>query len=239
MKVKNLLLAGLAVAAMTACSNNDIDEIVDNGVQTPTEEASMKLYFNFANQTRANGDDSGDKVDGEEVEWNVSQSSITVVLQYANGGKKLVYDNLTPVTETADGSKKYTTTPFIVDAGNDVTVYAFINPNNLNIDANVDPATLTLTNALTLPSTGLDYLIGSQDVAGIATPNKFMMSGKTVVNITAGSTTNKAEISVDRVAAKLDEKTQKAPFTIDAKGVTYTDKDNKPAEMVTKHLWSR
>ena len=52
-----------------------------------------------------------------------------------------------------------------------------------------------------------------------------MMSGKTVVNITAGSTTNKAEISVDRVAAKLDEKTQKAPFTIDAKGVTYTDKD--------------
>ena len=51
MKVKNLLLAGLAVAAMTACSNNDIDEIVDNGVQTPTEEASMKLYFNFANQT--------------------------------------------------------------------------------------------------------------------------------------------------------------------------------------------
>ena len=41
MKVKNLLLAGLAVAAMTACSN---DEIVDNGIQTPTEEASMRLY---------------------------------------------------------------------------------------------------------------------------------------------------------------------------------------------------
>ena len=37
MKVKNLLLAGLAVAAMTACSN-DIDEIVDNGIQTPTEQ---------------------------------------------------------------------------------------------------------------------------------------------------------------------------------------------------------
>ena len=41
MKVKNLLLAGLAVAAMTACSN-DIDEIVDNGIQTPTEEAPTK-----------------------------------------------------------------------------------------------------------------------------------------------------------------------------------------------------
>ena len=41
MKVKNLLLAGLAVAAMTACSNND--EIIDNGVQTTTEEASMRI----------------------------------------------------------------------------------------------------------------------------------------------------------------------------------------------------
>lgn len=38
MKVKNLLLAGLAVAAMTACSNNDIDEIVDNGTQPTTGE---------------------------------------------------------------------------------------------------------------------------------------------------------------------------------------------------------
>ena len=38
MKVKNLLLAGLAVAAMTACSNND--EIVENGIQTTGEEAS-------------------------------------------------------------------------------------------------------------------------------------------------------------------------------------------------------
>ena len=49
MKVKNLLLAGLAVAAMTACSNNDIDEIVDNGTQPTTgEKASMKINFTFA-----------------------------------------------------------------------------------------------------------------------------------------------------------------------------------------------
>ncbi len=34
MKVKNLLLAGLAVAAMTACSNEN-DEIVNNGNQNP------------------------------------------------------------------------------------------------------------------------------------------------------------------------------------------------------------
>lgn len=46
MKVKNLLLAGLAVAAMTACSNND--EIVENGIQTTGEEASMQINLKFA-----------------------------------------------------------------------------------------------------------------------------------------------------------------------------------------------
>lgn len=52
MKVKNLLLAGLAVAAMTACSNND--EIVENGIQTTGEEASMQINLKFADQgTRA------------------------------------------------------------------------------------------------------------------------------------------------------------------------------------------
>ena len=48
MKVKNLLLAGLAVAAMTACSNND--EIVENGIQTTGEEASMQINLKFADQ---------------------------------------------------------------------------------------------------------------------------------------------------------------------------------------------
>lgn len=45
MKVKNLLLAGLAVAAMTACSN---DEIIDNdGIQTNGENAAMQINFQF------------------------------------------------------------------------------------------------------------------------------------------------------------------------------------------------
>ena len=43
MKVKNLLLAGLAVAAMTACSN---DEIIDNdGIQTNGEKCSNANQF--------------------------------------------------------------------------------------------------------------------------------------------------------------------------------------------------
>ena len=43
MKVKNLLLAGLAVAAMTACSNEN-DEIVNNGNQNP-ETAFMPVSY--------------------------------------------------------------------------------------------------------------------------------------------------------------------------------------------------
>ena len=39
MKVKNLLLAGLAVAAMTACSN---DEIVDSSAIATGEDASIR-----------------------------------------------------------------------------------------------------------------------------------------------------------------------------------------------------
>ena len=52
MKVKNLLLAGLAVAAMTACSN---DEIIDNdGIQTNGENADGQINLKFADQgTRA------------------------------------------------------------------------------------------------------------------------------------------------------------------------------------------
>ena len=68
MKVKNLLLAGLAVAAMTACSN-DIDEIVDNGVQAPTgEQATMRINFAVPaiGDTRAVAD--GGKHEGTPVE---------------------------------------------------------------------------------------------------------------------------------------------------------------------------
>lgn len=205
MKVRNLLLAGLAVAAMTACSN-DIDEIVDNGVQTPTEEATMKLYIDFANLgTRADGNATGDKVVGEDVEWNVNGSTITVVLKYPNSNQDIVIKNLSPVTEGAGDAKKYATAAFPVNAGTGVTVYAFINPNNLSIEKGTDLENLTLTTPLALPTSGLDYLTGTN---GIAASNAFMMSGKVEgVTIQGGKEDNKASISVDRVAAKLDEGT--------------------------------
>lgn len=44
MKIRNLLLASLAIVAMTACSNDN--EVVDNGNQILTgENAGMSLRF--------------------------------------------------------------------------------------------------------------------------------------------------------------------------------------------------
>lgn len=94
MKVKNLLLAGLAVAAMTACSNNDIDEIVDNGTQPTTgEKASMKINFTFADSgTGTRTVTAGGTDAGEEFEWKAAD--ITVVLNYDRGDKRIVTKNL-------------------------------------------------------------------------------------------------------------------------------------------------
>lgn len=63
MKVKNLLLAGLAVAAMTACSN---DEIVDSSAIATGEDASIRISFLApASGTRSvtsGGTDAGSKL---------------------------------------------------------------------------------------------------------------------------------------------------------------------------------
>ena len=84
MKVKNLLLAGLAVAAMTACSNND--EIVENGIQTTGEEASMQINLNFADQgTRAV---SGEPDEGADFERE--SSTVTANIVYPNSTKNKV-----------------------------------------------------------------------------------------------------------------------------------------------------
>ena len=54
MKVRNLLLASLAVAAMTACSNEN-DEFVNNGNQTGEKNAIMEFGIAFPSLTRATG----------------------------------------------------------------------------------------------------------------------------------------------------------------------------------------
>ncbi|MCS2243574.1 hypothetical protein NXW34_10025 [Bacteroides thetaiotaomicron] len=80
MKVKNLLLAGLAVAAMTACSNEN-DEIVNNGNQNP-ETAFMQLSFEVPG-SRATSVDNKDDEQGTADEYGVQ--TVDVKLTYNDG----------------------------------------------------------------------------------------------------------------------------------------------------------
>ena len=193
MKVKNLLLAGLAVAAMTACSNND--EIVENGIQTTGEEASMQINLKFADQgTRAV---SGEPDEGADFERE--SSTVTAIIVYPNSTKNKVYKNLTLV----EGSNKtYKTEAFSVEAANGVNVYAIINYDADKANALAATANLTelTVGAQSLPDKGLAYIAET-----VAKENAFLMSGSTAepIDIEAGSTTNVAPITVDRVAAKF------------------------------------
>lgn len=151
MKVKNLLLAGLAVAAMTACSNND--EIVENGIQTTGEEASMQINLKFADQgTRAV---SGEPDEGADFERE--SSTVTAIIVYPNSTKNKVYKNLTLV----EGSNKtYKTEAFSVEAANGVNVYAIINYDADKANALAATANLTelTVGAQSLPDKGLAYI---------------------------------------------------------------------------------
>lgn len=229
MKVKNLLLAGLAVAAMTACSN-DI-EGVDNSNQTKGEEASMRINLKFANEvnTRVN---SGDTNPGEVIEQKAT--SVTAIISYSNSSKRYVYKNLSLATGTNSGDV-YQTEAFTVEAGDGVSVEAIVNydGNEYNGYEEIGAST-NLTNLqvgpYTLPESGLAY-IGSS----VAKSNAFLMSGSTegTIDIVAGSKDNKALITVNRVAAKLDEKTNLSTlFPVNSENSPkYIDKDNKIASV--------
>lgn len=207
MKVKNLLLAGLAVAAMTACSNND--EIVDNNIlPTTSEKANMQINFTFANAgTGTRGVTDGGIDAGENFEWNAA--NITVVLDYARGTKRIVTEDLKLVKTPAENDKvaQYTTEKFEVDASaeGEVTIYAFVNPSETLISKlqNANLATLAVDKVAILP-TDLNYLIAEGQAAA---SNKFLMTGTAISQTLKPGDTTTVGITVSRVVAKLDEMT--------------------------------
>lgn len=231
MKVKNLLLAGLAVAAMTACSNND--EIIDNGVQTPTEEAEMRINFTFDNAPLSRGtevtdkDKEGNKLTdaGDTFEWKAA--TITIVLDYnlGNQPKRIVKSELTLIGEGPDADKvtSYQTANFTVDAGYNVKIYAFINPteefNNSLANANLEQLAIS-KNALGLPENGIDYLTAEGQIAN---PNNFFMSGTTTKDNINPGVENKVSISVSRVTAKLQETTESTTFSLTSSELSNKD----------------
>lgn len=199
MKVKNLLLAGLAVAAMTACSNNDIDEIVDNGNQTP-ETAFMQLSFEVPS-SRATSVENKDDEQGTADEYGVQ--TVDVKLSYNDGSTKEISKPIADFDVAKDGQTLILTNVEVVPAGTIKEATAVLNKKTLN-PWSTDPFEVT--------GSGLNYLN-----SGIAEAKSFLMSGKITENkeFIAGKTTN-IVIPVSRVSAKLDEVTDIKVFTIAA-----------------------
>lgn len=202
MKVRNLLLAGLAVAAMTACSNND--EIVDNGNQDLTgEQAKMRLLFSFNENgsTRATTDATeGTPTAGTDLEYGATK--ITAVLDYSDGRPRVIMPDLTLVKDNDSQIAVATTDEFLVTAGSNVKLYAFINPTGLTINQNTNLDALAVGEHKAFTGATLAYINET-----VAKDGDFLMSGSTVIKTIEAGKVVTAEVDVNRVAAKLEEKT--------------------------------
>lgn len=215
MKVRNLLLAGLAVAAMTACSNND--EIVDNGIQNLTgEQANMKLLFSFNENGNTRAASEGTPTAGTELEYGATK--ITAVLDYSDGRPRVIMPGLTLQKDENSQIAVATTEEFTVTAGSNVKLYAFINPTGLTIDQTTDLNKLAVGEHTSFTGkTTLAYIDNS-----VAKGGDFLMSGQTVVETIKAGEIVTAQIDVNRVAAKLDEKTSNGTlFTITNPGLIF------------------
>lgn len=193
MKVRNLLLASLAVAAMTACSNEN-DETVDNGQVQGTENAVIRLGISYPTVTRANTEDG-------LTEEQIFRTAKVIV----NGDvHTYVYDDFEPSTsENALYLKKG-----IPVAAGPVQVYVF-----LNLKEN-----LTTPYANMIASASYDDMSGLDGLKEyIAKSGEFLMSnaeGKVATgNVDAGEEAT-VRINVERAAAKLMEQSQTSAFTI-------------------------
>lgn len=215
MKIKNLLLAGLAVAAMTACSNSE--DFVDNSNQPEIKDATMQFGIAFPqNGTRAG---SGDIQDGETEVGIADESAferVTVVIKYTNGSFTALTYPRADFKDNGTGTDKnqtlYLKESIPVTAGISANIYAFINPSDAlktELEANKDISDLKAANNYTK---SLDDLIAK---GGIAESGKFLMSGtySGTKTFTAGAS-EEVQIPVDRVAAKLVERSQKDAFTV-------------------------
>lgn len=226
MKVKNLLLAGLAIVAMTACNNED--GFINNEDPGLTgEQAKMRLLFSFDGNGGTRTVSKGDDDAGTELEYGASK--ITVVLDYGND-EPLVFVKDLKLTKPDETSKVAlaTTAPFEVAAGTNVKIYAFVNPKDLALDVAKAPDLVKLSvgeHAKFTADTGLAYIDGDVAKPADAKVEKsgFLMSGQSVIETITAGITNNVEIEVSRVAAKLDEQTKTDLFDIASSGLTFTD----------------
>lgn len=231
MKVKNLLLASLAIVAMTACSNED--EFANQNNQNSTgEQAKMRLLFSFNETNGTRSVTQGDSNAGTDLEYGATK--ITAVLDYGDSAPRVIIKDL-EITKEEEQTKIATTKEFAVTAGTNVKLYAFVNPTGLTITKDTDLKALLVGEHKNFTGATLAYIDGD-----VAKEGDFLMSGTaTIEKIEAKKDVNTATIKVSRVAAKLDEKTVNTNiFPIENSGLTFPDGTKKIGVKLLNHSYS-
>lgn len=210
MKLKNLFLASIAVAAMTACSNET--EFLDNGNQTSVKDASMQFGIALPKGalSRAGEDVSGKTETGIQSENEFVD--ITVVIDYATSRDVYTFafnDFTKPNGE--NNQTLYLKNSIAVQAGK-ADVSAFVNASDA-LKADLIAKTTAL-NALKVIGNYTSSIDDLTNLGGIAEAGKFLMSGNEPGQEFKEGQENPVSVSVDRVAAKLVEKSKTDAFVI-------------------------
>lgn len=221
MKLKKLFLASIAVAAMTACSNET--EFLDNGNQTSVKDASMQFGIALPKgpDTRA-----GEGVAGDTETGIASENAfvdITVVIDYASTRDVFTFgfDEFTK-SNGENNQMLYLKNNISVAAG-EATVSAFVNASEaLKTDLKAKKTALSALKVIGNYTSSIDDLAKS---GGIAEANKFLMSGSETNQKINSGVVNRVTVPVDRVAAKLVEKSKTNFFTITDPTVSTVNND--------------
>lgn len=201
MKLKSLFLASLAAMAMVSCSNED-DQIIGGSANANLEENArmqFSIAFPAASSTRANDDDQNGLATEQKVQ------SIQLILKYVDGSlagynKNITFSDID--NEFNKNNNVYTlkSEKAISAVAGNAVVYVCINGSADASKVSIEGAgaeTITAANY-----SGLDALTD-----GIAKENKFLMTGKNNVEIKDKETVT-AKVAVDRVAAKISERSK-------------------------------
>lgn len=188
MKVRNLLLAGLAAVAMTACSNEN-DETVDNGQVQGTENALIQLGISYPVTTRAT------------EEGLTSEQTFETAKVIVNGDIHTYEYKDFRIGE--NDNTLYLKDGIPVSAG-EASIYVI-----LNLQGEPTTPYASMTASANYVST-LDGLTGY-----VAKPGAFLMSNEKgevkTVTVKAGEVAT-ARINVERAAAKLVEQSKTTAF---------------------------
>lgn len=223
MKVKSLLLAGLAAFAMASCSNND--EVIDNNGNSGEKTSQMQFGIEFPKSTETRAEAGTEAGTVAEYEF----SRIAVVL-FTNGNKSVLTFGRTDFEDKSvagSNNRLFLKKSISVEAGAS-SLYAFVNPTDalmgsLNSAANANALLMLTENA---GYGDIDALEGDNK---IAKEQGFLMSnagGVAKTQTFGANASTDVTIQVDRVAAKMEEKSQTTAFDV-------TGETSKPAPDAT------